>query len=101
MSTISDWDPIFTSTVWRELFRLSSTQLQTSLVFHPQTNGQSKVTNCIITIYLHYLAGDRPQSWLHWLPWAEYCYNTSYQTALQAMPCQVVYGWAPSPMAPF
>jgi hypothetical protein len=51
---------VFTSTVWRELFRLSGTQLRMSSVFHPQTDGQSEVTNCIIMVYLHCLAGDRP-----------------------------------------
>jgi hypothetical protein len=41
-SIASDRDPVFTSTVWRELFRLSGTQLRTSSVFHPQTDGQSE-----------------------------------------------------------
>jgi hypothetical protein len=53
------------------------------------------VTNRILGVYLCYLAGDRPKSWLRWLPWAEYCYNTSYQTSLRATPFQVVYGREP------
>jgi hypothetical protein len=57
---VSNRDPVFTSTVWRELFRLSGTQLRMSSVFHPQTDGQSEVTNCIIMVYLHCLVGDRP-----------------------------------------
>ena len=46
-------------------------------------------------VYLRCLAGDRPRSWLHWLPWAEYCYDSSYQSALQTTPFQVVYGRPP------
>jgi hypothetical protein len=46
-------------------------------------------------MYLRCLAGDRPRLWLQWLPWAEYCYNTSYQLALQTTPFQVVYGRQP------
>lgn len=46
-------------------------------------------------MYLRCLAGDRPRSWLQWLPWAEYCYNSSYPSALRATPFEVVYGRAP------
>jgi hypothetical protein len=87
-SIVSDRDPIFTSAIWQELFRLCGTQLRLSSAFHPQTDGLSEVMNRIITVYLHCLAGDRPKSWLQWLSWTEYCYNTSYQTALKATPFQ-------------
>jgi hypothetical protein len=32
---VNDHDPVFTSTLWKELFRLADTQLCTSSVFHP------------------------------------------------------------------
>jgi hypothetical protein len=54
------------------------------------------VTNRVLGIYLRCLVGDRPRSWLRWLPWPEYCYNTSYQTTLQATPFRVVFGREPS-----
>jgi hypothetical protein len=46
-------------------------------------------------VYLHCLDGDRPRSWLRWLPWAEYCYNISFQSALQTTPFKVVLGRDP------
>jgi hypothetical protein len=64
-------------------------------------DGQSEVMNHIIAVYLSCLIRDRPKSWLHWLPWATFCYNTSYQTALKATPFEVVYGCTPPPLAPF
>jgi hypothetical protein len=67
-SIVSDRDPIFTSSFWTELFSLSGTQLRMSTAFHPQTDGQSEVTNRILCVYLRCLAGDRPKSWLRWLP---------------------------------
>jgi len=94
-SIVSDRDPVFTSAFWTELFSLVGVKLRLSTAFHPQTDGQSEVTNRIIGVYLRCLACDRPKSWLRWLPWAEYCYNTSFQTALKTTPFQVVYGRLP------
>jgi hypothetical protein len=85
-SIVTDRDPVFTSNFWSELFRLAGVKLHMSSAFHPQTDGQSEVTNRTIVMYLRCLAGDRPRSWLQWLPWAEYCFNTSYQTSLKATP---------------
>jgi len=100
-SIVSDRDPVFTSTFWSELFNLAGVKLRLSTAFHPQTDGQSEVTNRILGVYLCCLAGDRPKSWIRWLPWAEYCYNTSFQTALRATPFEVVYGRAPPPIVPY
>jgi hypothetical protein len=77
-SIVNDWDTVFTSPFWTGLFRLSGTKLHMSSAFHPQSDGQSEVANCVLTMYLRCLAGDRPRSWLQWLPWAEFCYNSSY-----------------------
>ena len=84
-SIVSDRDTVFTSNFWEELFKLAGVTLLHSSAFHPQTDGQSEVTNRIIVMYLRCLVGDWPRSWLQWLPWAEFCYNTSYQSALRAM----------------
>ena len=46
-------------------------------------------------MYLRCVTGDRPRAWVDWLPWAEYCYNTSFHTALRATPFEVVYGRPP------
>ncbi|WVZ58542.1 LOW QUALITY PROTEIN: hypothetical protein U9M48_008808 [Paspalum notatum var. saurae] len=94
-SIISDRDPVFTSNFWIELLNLTGIKLKMSSAFHPQTDGQSEVTNRTIVIYLRCLAVDRPRSWLQWLPWAEYCYNTSYQSALHTTPFDVVHGRSP------
>jgi hypothetical protein len=46
-------------------------------------------------MYLRCLTGDRPRQWLRWLPWAEFIFNTAYQSSLQDTPFRVVYGRDP------
>jgi hypothetical protein len=94
-SIVSDRDPLFTSAFWAKLFKLAGVRLHTSSAFHPQSDGQSEVVNRVITMYLRCLAGDRLKSWLRWLSWAEYCYNSSFQSALKCSPFRVVYSREP------
>jgi hypothetical protein len=94
-SIVNDRDPVFMGQFWKELFSLASAKLQMSSAFHLQSNGQSKATNKIITMHLRCLTGDRPKQWLHWLPWVEFSYNSSFQTSLKTSPFKVIYGKAP------
>ncbi|XP_014660510.1 uncharacterized protein LOC105914201 [Setaria italica] len=94
-SMVSDRDPIFTSTFWKELMRLMGTKLHMTTAFHPQADGQTEAANRVIVMYLRCFTGDRPRQWVRWLPWAEYVYNTAYQTSLRDTPFRVVYGRDP------
>ena len=75
--------------------RLMGTKLHMTSAFHPQSDGQTEAANRVIVMYLCCFTGDRPRQWLCWLPWAEYIYNTAYQTSLRATPFRVVYGQDP------
>lgn len=94
-SIVSDRDPVFTSLFWRELMRLMGTKLHMTSAFHPQSDGQTEAANRVIVMYLRCFTGDRPQQWLRWLPWAEFVYNTAYQSSLKETPFRVVYGRDP------
>jgi hypothetical protein len=96
-SIVSDRDPVFTSAFWQELMRLTGTKLYMSSAFHPQTDGQNEAANRVIVMYLRCFTGDRPRQWLRWLPWAEYTYNTAYQSSLRDTPFRVVYVRDPPP----
>jgi hypothetical protein len=100
-SIVSDRDPVFTGNVWSDLFKLAGVTLRMSTAFHPQTDGQSEVVNKIIAMYLRCITGDRPRTWVDWLSWAEYCYNTSFHSALRATPFEVVYGRPTQPILPY
>jgi hypothetical protein len=100
-SIVSDRDPIFTGHVWKDLFKFSGVSLKLSTTFHPQTDGQSEAVDKTISMYLRCMTGDRPRAWLDWLPWAEFCYNSSYHSALKATPFRVVYGREPPSIPPY
>ena len=52
----------------------------------------------MIAMYLRCVTGDRSRAWVDWLSWMEYCYNTSFHSALHATPFDVVYGRPPPPL---
>jgi hypothetical protein len=66
-----------------------------SAVFHPQSDGQTEAANKVIVMYLRCMTGDRPKQWLRCLLWAEFIYNTAYQSALKTTPFQIMYGCKP------
>lgn len=44
-SMISDWDKVFTSGFWQELFKLLGTTPHLSFAYHPQIDGQIERLN--------------------------------------------------------
>jgi hypothetical protein len=75
--------------------RLACIKLHMSSAFHPQSNGQTEAANKVIIMYLRCFTGDRPRQWLCWLPWAEFIYNTAFQSALKTTQFRIVYGRDP------
>jgi transposase InsO family protein len=61
-SIVSDRDPVFTSNIWRELFKLAGVTLRMSTALHPQLDGQSEAVNKAIAMYLRCITGDRPRA---------------------------------------
>jgi len=92
---ISDRDKIFTSAIWKELFRLSQTELQMSTAYHPQTDGQTERVNQCLEGYLRCTVHVCPTKWKDWLPLTEFWYNTSYHSSLNRTPFEVLYGHEP------
>jgi len=95
MAIISDRDRVFTSTLWRELFRLSDTKLQMSSAYHLQSNGQTERVNQCMETYLRCFVHACPSKWNQWLSSAVFWYNSSFHSALGKSPFEALYGYAP------
>jgi hypothetical protein len=62
LSIVSDRDTRFLSHFWRCLWRLSSTKLDFSSAYHPQTDGQTEVVNQSLGALLRSLVGEHIKS---------------------------------------
>lgn len=92
---ITDRDPIFTSTLWKELFKLTDTQLLMSSAYHPQMDGQTERLNQCLEGFLRCTVHSCPRQWSKWLSVAEFWYNTAYHSTLGRTPFEVLYGQSP------
>nr|GEV03683.1 Ty3/gypsy retrotransposon protein [Tanacetum cinerariifolium] len=95
-SVLSDRDPLFLSTFWKEIFSLQGSKLKFSSAYHPETDGQTKVVNRSLETYLRCFAAEQPKNWSFWLPWAEFWHNTSFHVSMNTNHFEAVYGRAPS-----
>ena len=63
--------------------------------YHPQTNGQSEVINRCLETYLCCFVFEQPNTWSIWIPWAEWCYTTTYHVFTGTTFFKIVYGHKP------
>jgi len=95
LAIVSDRDRIFTSKLWKALFRLADVQLRHSTAYHPQSDGQTECVNQCLETFLRCFVHACPTKWSKWLSVAEYWYNTSHHSALGRSPFAVLYGQEP------
>ena len=92
---VSDRDARFLSHFWRSLWKLLGTSLDMSTAYHPQSDGQTKVTNHSLGNLLRCLVGDNIRSWDCKLGQAEFDHNHALNRNLGFSPFRVVYGIVP------
>ncbi|GBG70955.1 hypothetical protein CBR_g8255 [Chara braunii] len=100
LSIISDRDPRFTSRFWRRLHEVYGTQLRFSSSYHPQTDGQTEITNKTLGDILRKIVRDDQQWDLH-LAHAEIAYNHAVSPATGMSPYYCDLGYHPCVPADF
>ncbi|GBG79852.1 hypothetical protein CBR_g30117 [Chara braunii] len=100
LSIISDRDPRFTSRFWRRLHEVYGTQLRFSSSYHPQTDGQTEITNRTLGDILRKIIRDDQQWDLH-LAHAEIAYNHAVSPATGMSPYYCDLGYHPRVPADF
>ncbi|GBG59590.1 hypothetical protein CBR_g49850 [Chara braunii] len=100
LSIIFDCDPRFTSRFWRRLHEVYDTQLRFSSSYHPQTDGQTEITNRTLGDILRKIVRDDRQWDLH-LAHAEIAYNHAVSPATGMSPYYCDLGYHPRILADF
>ncbi|KAF8413581.1 hypothetical protein HHK36_001572 [Tetracentron sinense] len=95
LSIVSDRDPTFLRSFWKEFFKLRGTQLNYSSAYHHQSDGQSEIVNRCLKNFLRCFVGSKPKEWLKWISLAEWWYNTNSHSSTGMSPHEVVYGIPP------
>lgn len=76
-SIVSDRDTRFTSNFWKALWTLLGTKLKMSTAYHPQTDGQTEVTNKTVETMIRAYVNHQLNDWDEYLYHLEIAYNNS------------------------
>ena len=90
---VSDRNVKFLSYFWKTLCAKLGIKLLFSSAYHPQTDGQTEVTNHTLSTLLRMLMKKNIKEWEECLPIAEYAYNRARHSTTGKSPFKVVYGF--------
>ncbi|XP_073358101.1 uncharacterized protein [Aegilops tauschii subsp. strangulata] len=90
---VSDRNVKFLSYFWKTLCATLRIKLFFSLAYHPQTNGQTEVTNQTLSTLLRVLIKKNIKEWEERLLITEYAYNRARHSTTDKSPFEVVYGF--------
>jgi hypothetical protein len=92
---ISDRDPWFTSTFFRELCKQLDASQNLRTAYHPQTDGQSEKTNQHVKKTLQIYCSYQQNNWAQWLLIIQYAINTRLSVTTKQVPYELWMGFIP------
>jgi hypothetical protein len=92
---ISDRDPRFTSSFFRELCRVVGTVQNLSTAYRPQTDGQSEPTNQRLEQYIRIFTIFEQTNWVDLLALAQYTLNSWPNATTKKAPYELLLGYIP------
>jgi hypothetical protein len=92
---ISDRDPCFALNLFQELRKLLGVKLAMSTTYHPQTDGETEWVNQELKIYLRTFCSNKPETWKHYLPTAEFAHNQKTHSAVKHSLFYLMMGYEP------
>lgn len=93
---LTDQDPVFTSTMFREVNKLFKTKHKMISPYHPQTNGSLERSHVYLGNYLRAYVNDSMDDWDEMLYLTTFSYNTHINRSTKETPYKLVYGITPN-----
>nr|GEY68282.1 putative reverse transcriptase domain-containing protein [Tanacetum cinerariifolium] len=88
----NDHDERFTSNFWKTFQKALGANLDMSIAYHPETDGQSERTIKTLEDMLRACMIDFGKGWVKHLPLVEFSYNYSYHASIKVAPYEALYG---------
>nr|GEZ96745.1 putative reverse transcriptase domain, ribonuclease H-like domain, aspartic peptidase domain protein [Tanacetum cinerariifolium] len=92
VSIICDHDGRFTSNFWKTFQKALGINLDMSIAYHLETDGQSERTIQTLEDMLRACVIDFGKGWVKHLPLVEFSYNNSYHASIKVAPYEALYG---------
>jgi hypothetical protein len=94
-SIVLDRGSLFTSTFWKQIMEAMGTSRNLSIVFYPESDGQTERINAILQQYLWVYCNYQQNNWKQLLPMAEFWYNNSQSEITKVSTFFVNFGYYP------
>lgn len=88
----SDRGNIFISKLTQEMNSSLGIKTQASTAYHPQTDGQSEITNKAVEHFIRHFMSYKQDNWKSLLPLAEFSYNNNLHLSIGMSPFRANYG---------
>jgi hypothetical protein len=95
LDIVSDRDPRFTSSFWKEICSLMEVRQSMSTAFHPQSDGQTERMNRVLEDMIRHYVSPTQTDWDRYLDMAEFAINDAHHEGLGNTPFMLNYGQHP------